>query len=148
MPWKPRYCPQGNGAALTRSAGGGPCSRTIARVRGVPITIRCDCGDARPVHYGERWTCAACGRTWNTAQVPAEEYWGLMRDLRRYRLIVWGITAIIVGTLVPLAVIYSFGLFVFVILGLGALYFLVLPRWRSRIVERIRDRPTWKLMPE
>ncbi len=71
-----------------------------------------------------------------------------MRDLRRYRLIVWGITAIIVGTLVPLAVIYSFGLFVFVILGLGALYFLVLPRWRSRIVERMRDRPTWKLTPE
>lgn len=126
----------------------GPCSRTIARVRGVPITIRCDCGDARPVHYGERWTCVTCGRTWNTTQVPAEEYWGLMRDLRRYRLIVWGITAIIVGTLVPLAVIYSFGLFVFVILGLGALYFLVLPRWRSRIVERMRDRPTWKLTPE
>jgi Flp pilus assembly protein TadB len=117
-------------------------------MRGVPITIRCDCGDARPVHYGERWTCARCGKTWSTAQIPSDEYWGAMRELRRYRLLVWLATAVVVAVLVPLAVVVSPSFFVVVLLVLGAGYFFVLPRLRRRVLERMRDRPSWRLRPE
>ena len=54
-------------------------------MRGAQITIRCDCGDVGYAAYGERWVCPRCGRAWNTAQIPAEEYWGVMRDQRRDR---------------------------------------------------------------
>lgn len=119
-----------------------------AGMRGTPITIRCDCGEARPVAYGERWTCEACGRTWNTAQIPADEYWRVMRELRRYRWLITAICVVVVGTLLPLAVIVSYRFFILAMLILGASYFFGLPVWRRKVLERVRDRPTWKLSPE
>jgi len=62
-------------------------------MRAPPITIACECGELRHVAYGERWTCEQCGRSWDTAQIPADEYWGLLRELRRERLVVIGIAA-------------------------------------------------------
>lgn len=117
-------------------------------MRGPPITIRCDCGAQRPVPYGERWTCPVCGKTWNTAQIPAEEYREVIRAARRYRLVVWAITAAIVAVLVPLAVLVAFQFFIFVILALGVLYFFVLPKWRGRVLNKMSGRPSWTLHPE
>ena len=57
-----------------------------AKVRGAQITVRCDCGGIGYVPYGERWECRTCHRRWNTGQIPAEEYWGIMRDMRRMRI--------------------------------------------------------------
>jgi hypothetical protein len=117
-------------------------------VRGTPITVRCDCGVSQPVRYGDRWTCPECGKTWNTQQIPAEEYWGTMRTMRRYQLTVWGITALVLAIVVPLSVLVAFQVFVFAILILGGLYFYVLPRWRGRVLNQMRDRPSWNLHPE
>ena len=61
-------------------------------MRGAPITIRCDCGQVERVPYGQRWVCPDCGRRWNTEQIPAEEYWGIMREMRNYRLQVVGVS--------------------------------------------------------
>jgi len=58
----------------------------MRNVRGAQITVRCDCGGVGYVPYGERWECATCHRRWNTGQIPAEEYWGIMRDMRRMRI--------------------------------------------------------------
>ena len=30
--------------------------------------------------YGERWVCPKCGRRLEHRQIPADEYWGIMRD--------------------------------------------------------------------
>jgi len=60
-------------------------------MRGPPITIRCECGEVRDVPYGERWRCEVCRRSWNTSQIPAEEYWDLMREMRRLRFSVIGV---------------------------------------------------------
>ena len=64
-------------------------------MRGAPITIRCDCGQVERVPYGQTWTCPDCGRRWNTEQIPAEEYWGIMREMRRYRLQVVGVALVL-----------------------------------------------------
>src|SRR5512132_777091 len=65
---------------------------TIRPMRGAPITIRCDCGQVERVPYGQTWTCPVCGRRWNTEQIPGEEYWGIMREMRNYRLQVVGVS--------------------------------------------------------
>ena len=77
-------------------------SGTIAPVKGPPITVSCKCGEVRHVPYGETWTCETCGRRWNTAQIPEAEYWGIMREMRNYRLVVVGIAlglAVVFGAL-------------------------------------------------
>ena len=48
-----------------------------------PITVSCDCGETREVPYGEAWRCESCGRVWDTNQIPAEEYEGLLRRMKR-----------------------------------------------------------------
>jgi len=75
-------------------------------VKGPPITVSCKCGEVRHVPYGETWQCEKCGRRWNTAQIPAEDYWGIMREMRNYRLVVIGIAlglALAVVTLLAVA---------------------------------------------
>jgi hypothetical protein len=56
-------------------------------VKGPRITVRCDCdaGQAQ-LAYGERWSCDACGRTYDTSQIPAQEYQRFASLTRRWRL--------------------------------------------------------------
>jgi Flp pilus assembly protein TadB len=57
-------------------------------VAGPRITVTCDCGEQRQLAYGESYACD-CGRTWSTAQIPAEEYDQLGALVRRYRMYGW-----------------------------------------------------------
>src|SRR5215471_6907431 len=117
-------------------------------MRGAQITVRCDCGDIGYVPYGERWTCRKCGRRWNTAQIPADEYWGIMRDMRRMRLTVMGTAlalAVPVGALVPFA-----GVRILLLLPIVMSFWFIfyMPRWRRRVREQARSLRKWKLRPE
>ena len=117
-------------------------------MRGAQITIRCDCGDVGYATYGERWACPKCGRTWNTAQIPAEEYWGIMRDQRRMRLTVLGVALAIT---VPIAALVPFlGLPILFVLPvvMGFWFMFYMPRWRRRVREQTRNLRKWKLRPE
>jgi Flp pilus assembly protein TadB len=117
-------------------------------MRGAQITVRCDCGDVGYVAYGERWVCPKCGRSWNTAQIPADEYWGIMRDQRRMRLTVMGVALAIV---VPIAALVPFlGIpILFVIpIVMGFWFMFYMPRWRRRVREQARSLRKWKLRPE
>src|SRR5690348_15043850 len=73
-----------------------------ARVRGALITVSCDCGGIGYVPYGERWECPTCHRRWNTGQIPAEEYWGIMRDMRRMRI---NVLATALGLIIPILIL-------------------------------------------
>lgn len=50
------------------------------------ITLRCDCGAEQLVAYGERWTCASCGRTYDTAGIPEADFRAIENLRRRYRV--------------------------------------------------------------
>ncbi len=117
-------------------------------MRGPPITIRCDCGGTRQVPYGERWQCAGCGRSWNTAQIPAEEYFGILREMRRFRLSAIGFAVVISAVFAGLAVFVSQGLFLLFPLILSGWYLVYMPLWRRRVRRRARSLPTWQLHPE
>jgi hypothetical protein len=118
-------------------------------MRGAPITIRCDCGEVERVAYGERWSCQACGRSWNTAQIPGEEYWGVMREMRRYRLEVIA-ASIVLGLALAytLAHIGARRYFPLVLGVMGVWFLFYMPRWRQKVRRRARDLPRWQLRPE
>ena len=134
MPW----------AKQTWSAG-----RYDRGVRAPLITITCDCGASVEVPYAERWKCGACGKTWDTGQIPHADYDALLQGVRRYRLLVLGPPLVLAAILVPLAAVkglqFAFLLFVF----LMAYALLVVPQLRRRASKRMRDSTkSWKLRPE
>jgi hypothetical protein len=117
-------------------------------VRGAPITIRCDCGEVRSVGYGDRWTCDACGRRWNTTQIPADAYWGIMREMRRYRFSVFGMALAIAAVFALLGVFAGQQFFVLLPLALGFWFLWYMPLWRRKVRRRARNLPKWQLRPE
>jgi hypothetical protein len=113
-----------------------------------PITIRCDCGDTKDVAYGERWRCERCGRSWNTLQIPAAEYEGLLRRIRRHKLEAIGSAAIIAAVLVPLIVFGGPRFFLLLPPIFAVWLFVFLPYWRRRYRRTARSSPHWQLHPE
>jgi Flp pilus assembly protein TadB len=113
-----------------------------------PITVRCDCGETRELAYGERWSCEACGRVWNTQQIPLEEYEGLLRRVRRHKLEALAMVAIAAAVMVPLIVFVSTRFILLVPTLMAVWLFAVLPFWRRRYRRTARGAPRWDLHPE
>jgi hypothetical protein len=113
-----------------------------------PITIKCECGDTRAVAYGERWRCERCGRSWNTQQIPAEEYEGLLRRVRRHKIEAIAAGAITAGVLLPLIVFGGTRFILLIPAVMMAWLFLFLPFWRRRYRRTARGAPRWELHPE
>jgi Flp pilus assembly protein TadB len=113
-----------------------------------PITISCECGEKQDVAYGERWRCEKCGRSWNTLQIPAEDYEGLLRRMRRHQLEALAMTAMAAAVMIPLIVVVS-SRFILLVLPLMTIWlFVVLPFWRRRYRRSARGAPRWQLHPE
>lgn len=117
-------------------------------MRGPPITITCECGQAASLRYGERWECPSCGRRWNTEQIPVEEYRGLLRELRRYRLAAIGAALAVLVAYVPLVVFVDEGIIITAPILLAGLAILLGPLWKRRVRRVIANRPRWELHPE
>ena len=113
-----------------------------------PITIKCECGEVKNVVYGQRWVCDRCQRSWNTNQIPAEEYEGLLRRVRRHKVEALAMAAIAAAVLVPLIVVVNSG-FIAVIPPVMAMWlFMFLPFWRRRYRRTAHGAPRWNLHPE
>jgi hypothetical protein len=117
-------------------------------VKSPPITIKCECGEVRSVPYGERWECESCGRRWNTAQIPAEEYETLLRTVRRYRLQTVVFTAVMVAVFAPLIVLVDVRIGLTALILCFAWAFLLRPWQRQRVVHSVRSGSRWELHPE
>jgi hypothetical protein len=119
-----------------------------ASVRGALITVRCDCGGIGYVPYGERWECPTCHRRWNTGQIPAEEYWGIMRDMRRMRI---NVLATALGMIIPVVVlsaVVGIGLLLLLPVVMSFWFLFYMPRWRRRVRQQARNLSRWQLHPE
>jgi Flp pilus assembly protein TadB len=117
-------------------------------MRKPPITIRCECGDSKEIAYGERWQCQRCGRSWNTQQIPAEEYEGLLRRMRRHQLEALAAIVIAAAVLIPLIVVVSEGFIFLIAPVMAAWLFFLLPLWRRRYRRSASGAPRWELHPE
>lgn len=98
--------------------------------------------------YGEIWQCERCRRRWNTAQIPGDVYWGIMHEMRNYRLVVIGIALGfgIIFALLAFLVAERLILLLPVVLAFWFIWFM--PWWRRRVRRRVRNLPTWELHPE
>jgi Flp pilus assembly protein TadB len=117
-------------------------------MRKPPITVNCDCGESKQVAYGERWQCERCRRSWDTGQIPEEEYAGLLRRMRRYRLEAVCLAVVLAAILVPLIVLVSASYIFLTPVVAAAWLFLYLPRWRRKVRDAARNAPRWQLRPE
>ena len=117
-------------------------------MRKPPITIKCDCGETGSVPYGERWVCGTCHRSWNTQQIPDEEYEGLLRRVRRHQLEVLAMAAVAVAVLIPLMVVGGSRFFLLIPIVMSLWLFVVLPAWRRRYRRTAREAPRWELHGE
>jgi hypothetical protein len=117
-------------------------------MRKPPITVKCECGETNELAYGERWQCEQCQRSWDTNQIPAAEYDGLLRRMRRVRLEAIAFAAVLAAIFVPLIVVVNAG-FIFVIPVVAAAWlFLYLPIWRRKVRRAANSAPRWELYPE
>jgi hypothetical protein len=113
-----------------------------------PITIACDCGESREVPYGETWQCEKCGKRWNTQQIPAAEYEGMLRNMRRFRLEVLGFALAAAAVLVPLIVFVNPGFIFLAPIAAAIWLFLYLPSWRRKVRRAAGDAPRWEIHPD
>jgi hypothetical protein len=120
----------------------------ISWMKAPPITIACDCGAMKHVDYGDTWECEQCGRRWNTNQIPAEEYWGILRNMRRLRLSVIGIALGLTLVFGLLALFVSESLLLLLPVVLAGWFIWYMPWWRRMVRRRARSTPKWNLRPE
>lgn len=111
------------------------------------MRVTCECGEFRALAYGERWTCETCGRTWNTEQIPVDEYRALERAIKRYQLQSIGFAAVMLAVFVPLMIIYDVRIGVSGLIIFFAWAFLLRPRQREKLLRKARG-PRWQLSPE
>ncbi|MFZ0388573.1 MAG: hypothetical protein WAL22_23120 [Solirubrobacteraceae bacterium] len=118
-------------------------------VRGPKITVSCRCGEKRHLAYGERWTCESCGRTWDTHQIPAEQYAAIRATQLRYRRIPLAISLVALGCIVAgvLAGKALGGLIIVAIAGTTwSMFFRPIHSRKYR--KALAQLPTWTLTPE
>jgi len=117
--------------------------------RGPPITITCECGERRYLHYGERWQCEKCGRNWSTLRIPLEEYAQLRRTQLRYRTIPLVVSVLaLVCVLVFIVTGKAAGGLILVAFAATAWSMFVRPMYKRRYREQLAKIPTWKIEPE
>jgi hypothetical protein len=111
------------------------------------VTVTCPCGERLLVPYGEQQTCQ-CGRAWDTAQIRAADYEAVRAVARRYRrneltfvllAVSCALVLILVGRGAPLILLVP--------TFLVAWFKYFRPWWRQRTQQRLRQLPTWTLVP-
>jgi hypothetical protein len=113
-----------------------------------PITITCDCGTKGSVAYGGRWSCDSCGKSWDTTQIPPEEYAALLRSVRRYKLLTAVPPLVATAVLLPLAVVVALQFAVLLLAITLAWRLFVVPQIRQRATRRVvENNPKWMLRP-
>ena len=124
-----------------------PIPRSVRR--GPRITVTCECGEREYVRYGERWTCAKCGRTWNTSRIPIDQYAALRATQLRYRRVPIAISVVALICVVACVIIgKAFGGLLVVALFATTWNLFFAPRYRRRYREALGKLPSWTIEPD
>jgi hypothetical protein len=117
--------------------------------RGPRITLTCRCGERQYLHYGERWTCEKCGRSWNTLRIPMEQYAEIRRAQLRYRRIPLAVSLISLACVgVFIVVGQAFAGLILVAFAATAWSMFVRPLHSRRYRKAIADLPSWEIEPD
>jgi Flp pilus assembly protein TadB len=120
-----------------------------AVLKGPPITLTCECGEKHDLSYGERWQCETCGRVWDTARIPREQYDAIRKLSMRFRALPIGF-----GGFVALVAIFFtltgnvFSVFFLLPVALTTWFVFLRPIHRRRYREAAKSLPRWELSAE
>jgi len=134
-------------SAESRSGGGEPPAKLpLAVRRGPPITVTCECGGKRELHYGERWQCEGCGRRYDTSRIPLDEYAAIRRAQMR-QLVAPAVVALLVLAGALTLVLSGRAVLAVVIVPLAGYLWSqwVRPVRRRRRYEELSKLPRWDL---
>ena len=115
--------------------------------KGPLITVTCECGQRKELHYGERWRCEGCERSFDTSKIPLEEYTAIRRTQVRYRMVplVSGLF-LLAGVILFFAEGKVFGVMILVPFLLASWNMFVRPFFRSRYRRALgKNLPTWTI---
>jgi hypothetical protein len=117
--------------------------------RGPRITLTCKCGETNYLQYGEQWTCAKCGRHWNTRRIPLEQYAAIRQTQLRYRRIPIAVSMVSLLCVVAFIVVGKplAGLLVVALLATTWSMFFR-PVHRRRYRQAIAKLPSWEIEPD
>ena len=118
-------------------------------LRGPLITIDCECGEKTGLHYGDRWSCPNCSRSYDTSKIPRDQYEKIRKIQFRYRLLPIALGAVSIS----LAIFFTltgnvFAVFVLLPSALVVWFMLLRPPHRRGFDKAISDLPTWDLRAE
>jgi hypothetical protein len=117
--------------------------------RGPLITVTCRCGEQRYLHYGERWECEKCRRSWNTMRIPLEQYAEIRRTQLRFRRIPLAISVLSLACLIAFAVIgRAVGGLILVGFAATAWSMFARPLHKRRYRQAIAKLPSWEIEPD
>lgn len=118
-------------------------------VRGPPIAVTCMCGEKRDLRYGEVWKCERCGKRWDTAQIPPEQYEAIRRTQLRFRVlpVAYGLVVLALAMFFTLTG-NIFSVFILLPLALMLWFYFVRPFHRRRYRRAIAELPRWELGPQ
>jgi hypothetical protein len=114
--------------------------------KGPPITVTCECGERHDLFYGERWTCPACARSFDSRKIPADEYAQIRSLQRRYRAVPVALGLVVAA----LAIVFTLtgnvaGVFFLMPVALIAWFVFIRPTHRKRYRAAIAELPRWDL---
>jgi Flp pilus assembly protein TadB len=121
---------------------------TGKRLGGPPITVTCGCGEVRYLHYGEVWRCERCGTSWNTNQIPEEQYTAVRRIQRRHIAVPALVFVLVTVTVVLFMVFGRVYAIILLPFALTCWFTFVRPIQRRRLREQLDELPKWELTPE
>ncbi len=94
----------------------------------------------------ERWSCPNCGRAYDTAKIPQEDYERIRRTQLRFRIL-----PVAYGLLISAIAVFFiatgnvFSVFFLLPVALTAWFMLIRPVHRNRYRQAISDLPVWDL---
>jgi hypothetical protein len=115
--------------------------------KGPLITVTCECGTRKQLHYGELWKCEGCGRRFDTNKIPVGEYAAIRQAQLRYRLIplVSGVI-LLAAMIVFLATGRAIGAVLMVPFLFASWNMFGRPFFRSRYRRKLTENlPTWTI---
>jgi hypothetical protein len=119
--------------------------RTIRK--GPLITVTCECGEREQLHYGERWRCKGCGRSFDTTKIPLEEYASIRRRQLRHRMVplVSGVF-LLAGVILSIFEGRAFGALIVVPFLFSTWNLFLRPFFRTRYRRSLaKDLPSWTI---
>jgi hypothetical protein len=114
--------------------------------KGPPITVTCECGERHELFYGERWTCPACGRAYDTRNIPEDEYAQIRSLQRRFRAVPIALGLVVAALAITFTLTGNVvGVFFLMPVALIAWFVFIRPTHRKRYRAAIADLPRWNL---